>query len=120
MPATHSALARAVTVCHAVLAISIAALVYGAAGDAVAGGALALLAVAPLLATLRGLATRSRVRAWAAVLLVAYVGGTSVEVVATSGMARLASFALVTAALELALLLALIRRSGALPPASRE
>jgi uncharacterized membrane protein len=117
---TRPRLATAVQVCHAALTICVAALVYRAADGALAGAALALLAVAPLLATLRGLASPSRTRAWAALLLVLYVGGTSVEVVATSGTARLASVVLVTAALELALLLALIRRSRALPRADHE
>jgi hypothetical protein len=117
---TRSPLAAAVLVCHAALVIAIAALVYRAASSVLAGIALALLAVAPLLTTFRSLATPSRARAWAAVLLVAYVGGTSVEVVATSGAARLASLALLTAAVELAFLLALIRRSPAPPQVSRE
>ena len=48
-----------------------------------------------------------------AVLLVAYIGGASVEVVARAGDALPFSVALLAAALELGLLLALIRRPAA-------
>jgi predicted membrane protein DUF2069 len=76
---------------------------------------LALLLVAPLLATLPGLARAHRKTLQSlAVLLVAYVGGASVEVVARSGQAALLNVALLTAGLELGLTLALIRR-GHLP-----
>jgi hypothetical protein len=44
------------------------------------------------------------------VLLVLYVGGAAVEVVAHEGASMLAGIALLAAALELALLLVLIRR----------
>jgi hypothetical protein len=50
-----------------------------------------------------------------AVLLVVYIGGISVEVVAQSGREPLLSVALLAAVLELGLLLALTRR-----PAARE
>jgi hypothetical protein len=46
------------------------------------------------------------------VLLVAYIGGLSVEVVARSGREPSLSIALLAAVLELALVLALIRRSA--------
>jgi hypothetical protein len=72
----------------------------------------ALLAL-PLSLTLRGLvegrrATLQRL----SVLLVAYIGGLSVEVVARSGDALSFSIALLVAVLELGLALALIRRSA--------
>jgi hypothetical protein len=74
------------------------------------------LLAAPLLLTLRGLAQGRRAPLQAnAVLLVAYVGGFSVEVVARSGDAPSQSVALLVAALELALTLALIRRSPTAP-----
>jgi hypothetical protein len=120
MSSPRPPLATAVLASHAALVIAIAALVYRAAGSAFAGILLALLAVAPLLATFRGLGAPGRARAWTALLLVVYVGATSVEVVATSGAARLASLALLAAALDLALLLALIRRSRPLPRAAPE
>jgi hypothetical protein len=53
-------------------------------------------------------------------MLVAYVGGASVEVVAQAGNARMASVALLVAVLELGLLLALIRRSAHAAPGARE
>jgi O-antigen/teichoic acid export membrane protein len=73
--------------------------------------AVAVLA-APLLLTLRGLfearrATLQRL----AVLLVAYIGGLCVEVVARSGDAPALTVALLAAVLELGLLLSLTRRS---------
>jgi hypothetical protein len=70
----------------------------------------------PLLLTLRGLwAGRRAIEQRLAVLLVVYIGGISVEVVAQSGGRPLLSVALLAAALELGLLLALTRR-----PAARE
>lgn len=75
----------------------------------------------PLSWTLRGLALNVRAtQQRVAVLLVLYVGGTAVEVVAHSGAAPLANVALLAAALELALLLVLIRRQARLAPAARE
>ena len=77
---------------------------------------LALLVLLPLLLTLRGLrAGRRPVEQRLAVLLVVYIGGISVEVVAQSGRVPLLSVALLAAVLELGLLLALTRR-----PAARE
>ena len=78
--------------------------------------ALAVVVLLPLLLTLRGLsAGRRPVEQGLAVLLVVYIGGISVEVVAQSGRIPLLSVALLTAVLELGLLLALTRR-----PAARE
>ncbi len=75
---------------------------------------LAALVLLPLLLTLRGLAAgRRAIEQRLAVLLVVYVGGTSVEVVAQSGSVPLVSAALLAAALELGLLLALTRRPTA-------
>jgi hypothetical protein len=72
--------------------------------------AVALLAL-PLLLALRGLARGERASLQRlAVLLVPYIGGFCVEVVAHSGNAPAASVALLAAVLELGLLLALIRR----------
>ena len=82
--------------------------------------AAALLAT-PLLLTLRGLARESRAcLQWLAVLLVAYIGGFCVEVVASAGRAPEANVALLAAVLELGLTLALIRRSAPIRPSARE
>jgi hypothetical protein len=84
---------------------------------------LALVAVlaTPLLWTLRGLvALRRATLQRLAVLLVAYIGGLCVEVVARSGDAPAFSVALLAAVLELGLLLALSRRSLPSAPAARE
>ena len=65
----------------------------------------------PLLLTLRGLARARRATLQRlAVLLVAYIGGFCVEVVARSGDALMQSIALITAVLELSLILVLVRR----------
>jgi hypothetical protein len=68
--------------------------------------------VAPLLLTLRGLVEARRATLQRlAVLLVAYIGGLCVEVVARSGDAPALSVALLAAVLELGFLLPLTRRS---------
>jgi hypothetical protein len=109
----------ATILCHVVLTVTIAASVLTPITFARAG--LALLLTAPLLATLPGLLRERRsVLRYVAVLLVVYVGGTSVEVVARAGDTWALSVALLAAALELGLLLALIRRGRPLPSASRE
>jgi hypothetical protein len=118
--APRSPLVPLALACHAVLALTVVVLVFRGASSPLAGTILGGLAAAPLLATLRGLAVASRVRAWVAVLLVVYVGAMSVETVATSGAATLASFALLTAVLELGMLLAIIRRSQSRPRAASE
>jgi uncharacterized membrane protein len=108
-------LIRAIVGCHlALMAALTASLV--PPPTAVRLGVAALLAV-PLLLTLRGLAQGRRATLqWLAVMLVAYIGGASVEVVARSGNAPSLSLALIAAVLELGLLLALIRRSGRSAP----
>jgi uncharacterized membrane protein len=79
--------------------------------------AAALLAL-PLLLTLRGLVQGRRASLqWLAVLLVAYIGGFSVEVIARSGDAPAQSLALLVATLELGLMLAIIRRRRSEPSA---
>jgi hypothetical protein len=66
----------------------------------------------PLLLTLQGLAAARRASLQRlAVLLVAYIGGFSIEVVARSGEAPAPNGALIVAAVELGLTLALIRRA---------
>lgn len=76
--------------------------------------AFAVLLLLPLLLSVRGLATgRRAVEQRLAVLLVAYVGGISVEVVARSGSAAILNGALLVAVLELGLLLMLTRRRAA-------
>jgi uncharacterized membrane protein len=120
MTTTRSPLAIAVLACHAALAAAIATLVFRAGSTPASGAVLALLAITPLLATCGGLCRPSRTRPWAAFLLVIYVGAASVEVVASSGGARLASAAFLVATLELGLLLALIRRDRAPRSASSE
>jgi hypothetical protein len=104
----------ATIVCHMLL---IAALVasFVPPPSALRLAAAALLAL-PLLLTLRGLVQNRRASLrWLAVLLVAYIGGLSVEVVARSGDAPAQSSALLVAALELGLTLALIRRARSEP-----
>jgi uncharacterized membrane protein len=107
---------RAVIGCHLLLiAALVASFVPPASALRLAAGALLAL---PLLLTLRGLVQGRRASLqWLAVLLVAYIGGLSVEVVARSGDARAQSFALLVAALELGLVLALIRRVRSEPSA---
>ena len=68
--------------------------------------AIALVVLLPLLLTVSGLWHGRR----AVVLLVVYIGGTSVEVVAQSGGMPVLSAALLAAVLELGMLLALISR----------
>jgi hypothetical protein len=102
-------LRRATVCCHVLLAAAIAASIV--ATPTPLRLAAAVLLVLPLLLTLRGLAVgRRATERYLAVLLVVYIGGASVEVVARSGEAPLLSLALLAAVLELCLLLALIRR----------
>ena len=115
-----SPLETAVLVCHTVLALAVAALVFSFVSSLPAGLALAVLAAAPLLATLHKLAASAHARPWVALLLVLYAGAASIEVVATLGAAHLASVVLLAAVLELGMLLAVIRRSRTLRPASGE
>lgn len=76
--------------------------------------ALTAILLLPLLLAFPGLwAGRRAIEQRLAVLLVAYIGGISVEVVAQSGGRPLLSAALLAAALELGLLLALTRRRAA-------
>ncbi len=112
-------LLRAIVGCHLVLAAALAASLVPPA-TALRVGVAVLLAL-PLLLTLRGLAQGRRTTLQRlAVLLVAYIGGASVEVVARLGNAPSLSIALIAAVLELGLLLALIRRSGQSAPGGRE
>jgi hypothetical protein len=105
--------------CHAVLVAALAGSALAALTPARVG--LALLLATPLLATLHGLVREHRATLQSlAVLLVAYVGGTSVEVVARAGDATLLNVALLAAVLELGLTLALIRRGRLRPPSARE
>jgi hypothetical protein len=105
-------LRRATLACHVLLMAALAAsIVATPTGLRVAAAVVLLL---PLVLTLRGLsAGRRATERYLAVLLVAYIGGASVEVVATSGGARLLSAALLAGVLELGLLLTLIRRPAA-------
>jgi ABC-type multidrug transport system permease subunit len=83
--------------------------------------AVAALLATPLLLTLSGLLAARRVTLQRlAVLLVAYIGGLCVEVVARSGDAPALAVALLVAVLELGLLLALTRRSLPNGPENRE
>jgi uncharacterized membrane protein len=116
----RSPLRQVAIACHALLIATLAAA--AVTFDATASRALvAALIVAPLLATLPGLVRgRREVEHWLAVLLVLYVGATSVEVVARAGAAPLVSAALLAAVAELGLLLALIRRSRDRSPTAHE
>jgi hypothetical protein len=109
---------RATVGVHVLLiAALVAAVVPPVTGLRLAGAALVAL---PLLLALPGLwRTRRPVLQRLAVLLVAYIGGLSVEVVARSGAAPALSIALLAAVLELGLLLALIRRSAPSDPTAR-
>jgi hypothetical protein len=110
MSVRHAALG-----CHVLLMAALAASII-APPTALRLGTAALLLL-PLLLTLRGLQAGQRTTLQRlAVLLVAYIGGASVEVVARSGAAPLLSVALLAAVLELGLVLALIRRR----PTARE
>jgi hypothetical protein len=102
-------LQRAVLICHLLLIAALAASLLPPANAWRVAAALAV--TAPLLAALRSL-TQSRRKAlpWLAVLLVAYVGGVTIEVVARAGGSGPLNIALLAAAFELGLLLALIRR----------
>ena len=112
-------LRRVTLLCHVILIATIAASALSALTPARI--ALAFALVAPLLATLPGLVRQRRGTMQAlAVLLVAYVGGASVEVVARAGAALLVSVTLLVGVLELGLLLALIRRARPHPPGVRE
>jgi hypothetical protein len=105
---------------HGLLAATLAASILVPAVSWVRVGA-AIAVTLPLLSTLRGLVLSLRgTQQRLAVLLVLYVGGTAVEVVAHSGAALLANIALLAASLELGLLLVLIRRQARLAPAPRE
>ena len=112
-------LRRATVGCHVIL---IAALVAGLVPPATAARVLAAALLAlPLLLTMPGAARGQRAALQRlAVLLVAYIGGTSVEVVARSGEALTFNVALMAALLELSLALALIRRSGPAAPRALE
>ena len=102
-------LRRATLGCHVLLMAALAASVVATPTPLRLVAAAVLLL--PLLLTLRGLGAVQRTTLQRlAVLLVAYIGGASVEVVAHSGDAPLLSVALLAAVLELGLLLAIIRR----------
>ena len=113
-------LRTAAAVCHVLLATALAASILVGAASWVRVAAVIAVTL-PLLLTLRGLVSGSRpTEQRLSVLLVLYVGGTAVEVVAHSGAAPLASTALLAATLELALLLVLIRRQARHARAARE
>lgn len=113
-------LRTSVLACHVLLAAALAASIIVPALSWARLG-LASAVTLPLLLTLRGLVLNRRAtQQLVSVLLVLYVGGTAVEVVAHSGASSLANVALLAAALDLALLLVLIRRQARLAPAARE
>ena len=109
-------LRAATIVCHVLLiAALVASFVPPVSAPRLAASALLAL---PLLLTSPGLAAVRRTSLQRlAVLLVAYIGGFSVEVVAHSGAALAPNGALLVAALELGLTLALIRRTRSAPSA---
>ena len=97
--------------CHVALAMAFAASILSVAVTPLRAFA-AIAVTLPLFLTLRGLVLGRRTgEQRLAVLLVLYVGGAAVEVVAHSGTAPMLSIALLAAVLELGLLLVLIRRS---------
>jgi hypothetical protein len=102
-------LRRAIVGCHLLLMAALVASFVPPASPLRLGAA--ALFGSPLLLTLHGLVRGRRASLRTiAVLLVAYIGGFSVEVVARSGDAPWQSVALLVATLELGLTLALIRR----------
>jgi hypothetical protein len=102
----------AVIGCHVLLMAALAASIVPPTTTLRIVGVVVLLL--PLVLTLSALRAERRVTLQRlTVLLVAYIGGTSVEVVARAGAAPLLSVALLAAVLELGLLLALIRRRAA-------
>ena len=104
-------LRHTVVACHALLIVALVASLMPPVTALRALGALAL--ASPLLVSLRALhQLRRAALPWLAVLLVAYIGGLSVEVVARSGAAPSLDVALLAAVLELGLILAVIRRSA--------
>jgi len=104
-------LRQAIVGCHLLLVAALVASVLPPATPLRIAGAAAL--AAPLLVALRSLRPQRREGLpWLAVLLVAYIGGVSVEVVARSGGAPSWSIALLAAVLELGLTLVLIRRGA--------
>lgn len=111
----------AAVVCHVLLCAAVAACILSSSALSPLWVGVAIAVTLPLLLTLRGLAVgRRSSEQRLCVLLVVYVGGAAVEVVAHSGAAPLASVALLAATLELALLLVLIRRSPRRAEAARE
>jgi uncharacterized membrane protein len=103
-------LRHAVVGCHVLLAATLATSILLEGVSPLRVGAVIAVTL-PLLLTLRGLVLRRRSSEQRlCVLLVLYVGGAAVEVVAHEGASMLAGVALLAAALELALLLVLIRR----------
>jgi hypothetical protein len=105
--------------CHCLLIAAVLASVLPPATPLRGGIALAL--ALPLLLTLPGLARVRRVTLQRlAVLLVAYIGGYCVEVVARSGSAPVQSVALIAAVLELGLILGLVKRPARSEPAGHE
>lgn len=96
---------------HGALAISTAGTIATAASGWPIRAAWLVIALLPLAAATPGLAVgRHYTRQWLALVLVAYVGGGIVEVLAATSRLGFATFMLLAAGLELALLLALIRR----------
>jgi uncharacterized membrane protein len=97
--------------CHAALLAAVGTLAFAAAAVSPWRALAAALACAPLLACVPGLLAANRTTAlWLAVLLVAYCGAASVEVVATAGGSLAASIALLASLVELGVALTLIRR----------
>jgi Predicted membrane protein (DUF2069) len=106
--------------CHALLLVALAIHVVGSATSP-SRMLLAAAAVAPLLLVLRGIvAARRAALQLLAVLLVPYLGALSVEVVANSGRAVSLNAALLAAAIELGIVLALTRRSVSPAPRAHE
>lgn len=109
---------RAAVGCHLLLIVALTAAILPPV-TILRLAAVALLAT-PLLLTLGGLNAARRVTLQRlAVLLVAYIGGLCVEVVARSGDAPALVVALLAAVLELGLLLALTRRALPSAPENR-
>jgi uncharacterized membrane protein len=111
-------LRRIAWTCHALLCAAVAFAILAPALSPL-GAALVAIVLAPLLLVLPGLVRGDRrIEQRLAVLLVPYIGGISMEVVARAGASFALNVALLAAVLELGLLLALIRRPRS--PSARE
>lgn len=109
-PVHRLSLSGVLPVLHATLIVALFVLLWRSAVPWTWAVGLFSVLGAPLLVAAVGLVRRdSYTYQWLAILLVIYIGGAAVEVVATRGRVLVASIVLLAAALELGVLLVLIR-----------